>query len=96
MNTRTERAGLLRRLWRGRRARPARRQLAPPPGNWRRTVYRRLVVIGCGFAAWVAAVETRLVHLQILQHDVLQARARDQHLRTVPLHPKRGEILDRN
>lgn len=96
MNTRTERAGLLRRLWRGRRARPARRQLAPPPGNWRRTVYRRLVVIGCGFAAWVAAVETRLVHLQILQHDVLQARAHDQHLRTVPLHPKRGEILDRN
>ena len=83
-------------MWRARPERQARSRRAAPPANWRRTLYRRLVVIGCGFAAWIAAVETRLVHLQIVQHDVLEARARDQHLRTVPLHPKRGEILDRN
>ena len=96
MGTRTDRASSLHRLWRARPERQARSRRAAPPANWRRTLYRRLVVIGCGFAAWIAAVETRLVHLQIVQHDVLEARARDQHLRTVPLHPKRGEILDRN
>ena len=63
---------------------------------WRRTVRRRILVAGCAFAAWIAAAEARLAYLQVGQRDMLVERARKQHQRTVELHPKRGDILDRH
>ncbi|MCY3731719.1 MAG: hypothetical protein OXF98_10295, partial [Rhodospirillaceae bacterium] len=45
---------------------------------------------------WIVSIEARLVHLQILQHAELVERAGNQQRRTVVVHSKRGEILDRN
>lgn len=64
--------------------------------SWRFTVRRRILVAGCAFAVWIAAAEARLAYLQVGQRDVLVERARRQHQRTVELHPKRGDILDRH
>ncbi len=57
---------------------------------------RRVLVASCVFAAWVVSIEAKLVHLQILQHAELVERADSQQRRTVEVHSKRGEILDRN
>ena len=67
---------------------------APEP--WRRTIRRRLAVVLVLFGAWCAAIEARLVYLQVYQHDAYVARAERQHKRTVEVAAKRGEILDRN
>ena len=64
--------------------------------SWRRTLKRRLAVATCVFAFWSVAIEARLIYLQVLQHDALVAAAEDQQLETIPLEPKRGDILDRN
>jgi cell division protein FtsI (penicillin-binding protein 3) len=64
--------------------------------SWRRTLRRRLAVATCVFAVWSAAIEARLIYLQVLQHDELLAAAENQQLETIPLEPKRGDILDRN
>jgi cell division protein FtsI (penicillin-binding protein 3) len=47
------------------------------------------------FLAWTAAIEARLVYLQIVQHDELTARAAGQQSRTIETSAKRGEIVDR-
>ena len=57
---------------------------------------RRVLVASCVFAAWIVSIEAKLVHLQILQHAELVERAGSQQRRTVAIHSKRGEILDRN
>ena len=64
--------------------------------DWRQTIRRRLIVAGMLLALWATGIEARLVYLQIFQHDDLVARAERQQLRTIPIHPKRGEILDRD
>ena len=64
--------------------------------SWRRTLKRRLTVAACVCALWSVAIEARLIYLQVLQHDALLAAAEDQQLETIPLEPKRGDILDRN
>ena len=64
--------------------------------EWRTIVRRRLVVAAIGLAAWSAAIEARLVYLQVSRHDDLTARAERQQLRTIETAAKRGEILDRN
>ena len=62
---------------------------------WRAVVRRRLLVTACVMTLWGIAIEARLVQLQVFQHDMLVERALRQRLRTIPTHPKRGEIVDR-
>ena len=57
---------------------------------------RRVLVASCVFAVWIVSIEAKLIHLQILQHAELVERAGNQQRRTVEVHSKRGEILDRN
>jgi cell division protein FtsI (penicillin-binding protein 3) len=64
--------------------------------DWRRTLKRRIALAAALFAAWSAAIEARLVYLQVVQHAELVARAERQQMRTVPAPAKRGEILDRH
>jgi cell division protein FtsI (penicillin-binding protein 3) len=45
---------------------------------------------------WTAAIEARLVYLQVIDHADLMARADRQQTRTVVPPAKRGEIFDRN
>jgi cell division protein FtsI (penicillin-binding protein 3) len=63
--------------------------------SWRTTLKRRLAVAAVGFAVWTAAIEARLVYLQVVRHADLSARAERQQMRTVPSPANRGEILDR-
>jgi cell division protein FtsI (penicillin-binding protein 3) len=63
--------------------------------SWRDTLKRRLVVAAVGFALWTAAIEARLVYLQVIRHPDLTARAERQQKRTVPAPATRGEIIDR-
>ena len=70
--------------------------MADTPANaWRTTLKRRLVVAAAVFLAWSAAIEARLVYLQVIRHDDLLSRAERQQMRTVAAPAKRGEILDR-
>lgn len=45
---------------------------------------------------WALAIESRLVVLQVMQHDQLVARAERQQMSTVDAPAKRGEIFDRH
>ena len=63
--------------------------------SWRGTFKRRLTVAAAGFVLWTAAIEGRLVYLQVVRHADLAARAERQQMRTVTAPAKRGEILDR-
>ena len=67
----------------------------PSPADWRRVIHRRVLVGAAAVAVWAVAIEGRLIYLQVIQHDVLLARAENQQLRTVKVPAKRGEILDR-
>jgi cell division protein FtsI (penicillin-binding protein 3) len=62
---------------------------------WRPTLRRRLGAIAAAVALWVAAIEGRLVYLQIFEKADLLARAERQHERTQSAPAKRGDILDR-
>lgn len=84
------------RLWFEHVIRRNSRRSGPSPFDWRRTLRRRVIVAGCGFAIWIAGIEARLVHLQVIDRSFLADRARDQHQRVIELHPKRGEIVDRH
>ena len=63
---------------------------------WRSTMKRRLLAGAIILVAWSAAIEARLVYLQVIRHNDLAARARDQQTGTVEMPAKRGDILDRN
>ena len=63
--------------------------------SWRRTLKRRLAVAAAVLLAWTAAIEARLVYLQVTRHADLAARAERQQMRTIEAPAKRGEILDR-
>jgi cell division protein FtsI (penicillin-binding protein 3) len=67
-----------------------------PAFAWRITLKRRLVVAVAVLVAWSAAIEARLVYLQVGRHVDLTARAERQQLRTVETTAKRGDILDRS
>ena len=62
----------------------------------RATLKRRLVVALCALTLWAVVIESRLVYLQVLQHDALARRADRQQQSTRDLPAKRGEILDRH
>src|SRR4029078_6834862 len=57
---------------------------------------RRVVVVTGVMAFWVVGIEARLIHLQILRHADLAARAENQQNRIRELPTKRGDIVDRN
>ena len=63
--------------------------------EWRITLKRRIVVATALLGLWVAAIEGRLVQLQVFRHADLTARAARQQSRTLLTPAKRGDILDR-
>ena len=67
-----------------------------PAFAWRTTLKRRLAAAVAVLVAWSAAIEARLVYLQVGRHADLTARAERQQLRTVETTAKRGDILDRS
>ena len=67
-----------------------------PAFAWRITLKRRVVVAVILLVAWSAAIEARLVYLQVGRHADLTGRAERQQLRTVETTAKRGDILDRS
>ena len=66
-----------------------------PTNAWRATLKRRIIVAASALLLWSAAVEARLVFLQVVQYAELSARAERQQMRTVEAPAKRGELLDR-
>ncbi len=68
---------------------------ADGPLAWRVSMKRRITIAAVFIALWAAAIEARLVYLQILHHAYLVARAEGQQQRTIPLLANRGDILDR-
>jgi cell division protein FtsI/penicillin-binding protein 2 len=83
----------MRRLWR--RHEPNSPAVREPPADWRATLTRRVAAAVWLLGLWGAAIETRLVYLQLIRHGDLTARAERQQLRTIPAPAKRGDILDR-
>jgi cell division protein FtsI (penicillin-binding protein 3) len=67
-----------------------------PLSCWRPQVERRHTVLATVFSFWAAAIVVRLIFLQVISHDDLQARAERQQQRVVPATAKRGDIYDRN
>jgi cell division protein FtsI (penicillin-binding protein 3) len=63
--------------------------------TWRPVIRRRLAVGAGILALWAAALEGRLVMLQVINHDSLVARAAKQQMSRLEAPAKRGEIFDR-
>ncbi len=89
--------------WLARVTRPFTRRPAAAPAAprdeaaaWRRLMSARLRVAGIAGALWATGISGRLVYLQVVQHEVLEARASRQHNRTIDLAAKRGDIVDRH
>jgi cell division protein FtsI/penicillin-binding protein 2 len=70
--------------------------VAEPAFNWRPTVKRRVLVGASVFVVWTAAIEARLIYLQVMSHADLTSRAERQQQRTIASPAKRGEIYDRH
>ncbi len=66
------------------------------PRSWRQTAGPRLLIVGVLLSVWAVAVFVRLVDLQILQHDALEARGKRQQTRMVKVPAQRGDIVDRH
>ncbi|HEY0876036.1 MAG TPA: penicillin-binding protein [Vicinamibacterales bacterium] len=73
-----------------------RREAAGAPFEWRSVLRSRLLVFALIFGGWTAAIQARLVYLQLWRHDALLARAQDQQMRTVEIAADRAAIYDRN
>src|ERR1041384_263591 len=56
----------------------------------------RVGVAGALVIAAFALLGARFLWLQVLQHDVYQAKAEDNRISIVPVTPNRGLIVDRN
>jgi cell division protein FtsI (penicillin-binding protein 3) len=56
---------------------------------------RRMVVVAGALALWAAAIEARLVYLQVISYERLSARAAEQQSARRSLPARRGDILDR-
>lgn len=66
------------------------------PNRWRGTVRGRLLVVALLFLTWMAAIQARLVFVQVFDREYWVQKANDQHLRPMELAARRGEIIDRN
>jgi cell division protein FtsI/penicillin-binding protein 2 len=69
--------------------------VADHSNRWRDTFRKRALITFGLFALWGAAVEVRLIQLQVFEHDEMQAKADRQRIRGLALPAKRGEIVDR-
>ena len=69
---------------------------AADPMPWRRPMRLRIWIAAGVIALWAAAIQTRLVYLQVVSHAELAAKADRQQLRTIAAPAKRAEIVDRN
>jgi cell division protein FtsI (penicillin-binding protein 3) len=69
---------------------------AQPDLAWRSTLKRRLQVAAGVLAFWAVGIETRLIVLQVWQHDDLVSRADRQYNETQTPPGERGEIFDRH
>lgn len=96
MSRRTDRKSLLRGVWDRVRGRVPRRGSAVLRADWRSTVRGRVLVAGVAFGVWTVGIEARLVYLQVVQYEDFVGRAAKQHGLSIAVHPKRGEIVDRN
>ena len=67
------------------------------PGGvtWRATLKRRIVVAAVIFGLWAAAIEARLVYLQVYSHADLVAKASKQQMHRIEAPAERGDIVDR-
>jgi cell division protein FtsI (penicillin-binding protein 3) len=95
------RINLLLRKWRGARVPGDPFSVDDRPADafergWRHALKQRIVVVLAGIGLWGAAIELRLVQLQVFQHDELEAKARRHQEQRLPLEALRGDILDRN
>ena len=63
--------------------------------TWKLSVKQRVILIVAGAGLWVAGIEARLVHLQVLLKDEYTAIARSQQKAEIPLEAGRGDITDR-
>ena len=68
----------------------------PASDKWRTTIRARLFVGAGIFILWAAAIQARLVYLQVHKHQELEARAANQSARTMDISAKRGDIVDRH
>lgn len=56
----------------------------------------RIGIAGAAVLIGFALLVARFVYLQIIQHDIYQAKAEENRISIVPITPNRGLILDRN
>jgi penicillin-binding protein 2 len=72
---------------------------APELRNYERELHEFHLRIGIAAIAVVVGfclLAARFVYLQVLQHDLYQAKAEENRISIVPVPPNRGLILDRN
>ena len=58
--------------------------------------YRRLLLLGSLLGGAFALLACRLVDVQVIRHEELQAKAQQNAVREIRLAPRRGDILDAN
>src|SRR5256885_1200027 len=56
----------------------------------------RIGIAGIAVLTAFALLGVRFFYLQVVQHDVYQAKAEDNRISIVPVPPNRGLIVDRN
>ncbi len=61
-----------------------------------RTPNRRLYIMAALLCLWILAICFRLVRLQVVKYGFFVQLAHRQQNRTIPVEPRRGNILDRN
>src|SRR5688500_1592673 len=67
--------------------------------NHERELYQFHLRVGvAGVAVLIAfgLLAARFLYLQLIQHDIYQAKAEDNRISVVPVTPNRGLIVDRN
>ncbi len=64
--------------------------------TWRATVKRRIILVLAAVMLWAAAVEAKLVWLQVVKHDMYADKAQRQQQSTIKITGLRGDIVDRH
>ena len=64
--------------------------------TWRRPFKGRLLIMMAGIFCWAAALEARLLYLQVVQHHDWVKEAKDQQENVIKSDAGRGDIRDRN
>lgn len=88
-------SGRARRSWTARAVQTPVREEASSQA-WRSTIRRRTLVVFAFIALWLTGVQARLVHLQVVEHDIYLAAAVRQQQSKIDIEALRGDIVDRN